>query len=27
VLAMPEVADIELEPPRIAIGLRPADLS
>jgi len=27
VLGMPEVADIEIEPPRIAIGLRPADLS
>lgn len=26
-LAMPEVADIEFEPPRVAIGLRPADFS
>lgn len=26
-LAMPEMADIEFEPPRIAIGLQAADLS
>jgi len=26
-LAMPDVADIELDPPRITIGVRPADLS
>ena len=26
-LAMPGVADIEFEPPRVAIGARPADLS
>lgn len=27
VLAMPDVADIEFEPPRVTIGTRPADLS
>ncbi|WP_144631694.1 type II toxin-antitoxin system Phd/YefM family antitoxin [Bordetella genomosp. 13] len=26
-LAMPEVADIEFDPPRINIGIRPADFS
>lgn len=26
-LAMPGVADIEFEPPRVAIGVQPADLS
>jgi prevent-host-death family protein len=26
-LAMPDVADIELKPPRVTIGIRPADLS
>jgi len=26
-LAMPGVADIEFEPPRVIIGARPADLS
>lgn len=26
-LAMPGVADIEFDPPRVAIGVRPADLS
>ena len=26
-LAMPDVADIEFEPPRVTIGARPADLS
>jgi len=26
-LAMPDLADIEFDPPRVNIGLRPADLS
>lgn len=26
-LAMPDVADVELEPPRVTIGTRPADFS
>lgn len=26
-LSMPEVADIEFEPPRVTIGLQPADFS
>ncbi|MCK9513276.1 MAG: type II toxin-antitoxin system Phd/YefM family antitoxin [Pigmentiphaga sp.] len=26
-LAMPDVVDIEFEPPRVIIGVRPADLS